>query len=313
MTVVRTGFRLTFSDSSEERRRNLDHAATLVASGLTDVRVRVPWNLIFPRRDVADDQHREALLEDATHLRDLGAEVWITLCGRRLPGWFLDDGGFSDAKLTERSWPRYVDTVASDIGDVVTGWIPFESPLAVALSWRGDASHDPPARFADAVAGTVMSWVRARRLLQGTTMMLALDLQHPGTTAQLRDLWIEALQRGTLSVPGRLSREIDGLQHSADIVGLAATDPSAFDSGSGLSQWAERTVRQLFMLTESCSPAPLSLVSLPEPATDAQHEDLVATLRDVTKEATGGGAALVSVFLGDAARVAGLGEAPSGL
>ena len=143
--------------------------------------------------------------------------------------------------------------------------------------------------------------------------MLALDLQHPGATASLRQIWFEAIQRGTLTIPGRLSRGLDGLQHSADIVGLVANDPAAFDTGSGLGRWAERTVEQLFMLTEACSPAPLSIVSLPEPATDAQHEDLVATLRDVTSASQDGGAALVSVFLGDAARVAGLGEVPSGL
>ena len=312
MTVIRTGFRLTFSPSPEERQRNLDHATTLVAAGLTDVRMRIPWSLLFPRRDVADDQHREALVEDVARLRDIGGDVWITLCGRQLPGWFLDDGGFSDAKLTERSWPRYVDTVASDIGDLVTGWIPFESPVATAFIWRGNTAEDPPARFADAMAGLVTSWVRTRRLLQDTTLMLALDLQHPGATTSLRRIWIEALQRGTLTIPGRLSREIDGLQRSADIVGLAANDPAAFDTGSGLERWAERTVEQLFMLTEACAPVPLSIVSLPEPSTDAQHEDLVAALRDVTRESADGGAALGSVFLGDAARVAGLGEAPSG-
>lgn len=312
MTVIRAGFRLTFSPSAEERQRNIAHAATLVAAGLTDVRVRVPWSLIFPRRDAPDDQHREALAEDVATLRDVGAAVWITLCGRQLPGWFLDDGGFSDTKLTERSWPRYVDTVASDIGDDVTGWIPFESPIGVANTWRGNAADDPPARFADAVAGIVTSWVRARTLLQGSTLMLGLDLQHPGATVQLRDIWLEALQRGTLSIPGRLSREVDGLQRSADMVGLAANDPSAFDTGSGLERWAERTLQQLFMLTESCAPAPLSIVSLPEPETDAQHEDLVAALRDLTVAAVDGGATLSGVFLGDAARVAGLGEPPSG-
>ena len=312
MTVIRTGFRLTFSPSVEDRQRNISHAATLVEAGLSSVRLRIPWSLVFPRRDVADHQHREAMVEDVTRLRDLGADVWITLCGRQLPGWFLDDGGFSDTKLTERSWPRYVDTVASDVGDLVSGWIPFESPIATALTWRGDAADDPPARFADAVAGVVTSWVRARRLLQDTTLMLALDLQHPGATMSLRQIWLDAIQRGTLTIPGRLSREIDGLQHSADIVGLAANDPAAFDTGSGLERWAERTVQQLFMLTEACTPAPLSIVSLPEPSTDAQHEDLVATLRDVTSASKDGGAALASVFLGDAARVAGLGEVPSG-
>ena len=311
MTVIRTGFRLTFSPSVEERRRNIVHAATLVAAGLADVRMRVPWDLIFPRRDVADDQHREALIEYVARLCDVGADVWITLCGRKLPGWFLDDGGFSDAKLTERSWPRYVDTLASDIGDLVTGWIPFEAPIATALAWRG-TTDEPPARFADAVAGIVTSWVRARRLLQGTTLVLALDFQHPGATPSLRQIWLEAIQRGTLTVPGRLSREIDGLQRSADIVGLVANDPAAFDPGSGLDRWAQRTLEQLFMLTEACAPAPLSIVSLPEPPTDASHEDLVATVRDLTRESATGGAALTSVFLGDAARVAGLREAPSG-
>lgn len=313
VTVIRSGFRLTFSPSPEERQRNLDHAATLVAAGLTDVRIRIPWSLLFPRRDTASEQHREALVEDVARLRDIGAAVWVTLCGRQLPGWFLDDGGFSDAKLTERSWPCYVDTIASDIGDLVTGWIPFESPIATTLTWRGDAGLDPPARFADAVAGLITSWARSRRLLQGTTLMLALDLQHPGATAQLRHIWIEAIQRGTLSIPGRLSRELDGLQHSADIVGLVANDPSAFESSSGLDAWTERTLEQLFMLTETCAPAPLSIVSLPEPATDAQHEDLIAALRNVTRESIAGGSALSSVFLGDAVRVAGLGEAPSGL
>jgi hypothetical protein len=312
VTVIRTGFRLTFTHDPDERRSGIAHAATLVDAGLTSVRVRVPWHLLFPRRDVADRQHREALVEDVTRLRELGAEVWITLCGRQLPGWFLDDGGFSDAKLTERSWPRYVDTIASDIGDIVTGWIPFESPIATALVWRGAEGEEPPARFADAVAGLVMSWVRARRLLHGTPLVLSLDLQHPGATTQLRQIWIEALQRGTLSIPGRLSREIDGLQHSADIVGLSANAPTAFADGSALARWAEHTVAQLFLLTDSCAPAPLTIVSLPEPATDAQHEDLIASLRDVTHEAVDGGATLGTVFLGEASRVAGLAEPPSG-
>ncbi len=312
VTVIRTGFRLTFSPFSDGGDHGLTHAATLVEAGLTSVRVRVPWHLIFPRRDVADARHREALVEYVSRLQALGAEVWITLCGRHLPGWFLDDGGFSDAKLTERSWPRYVDTIASDIGDLATGWIPFESPIATTLTWRGNDDEDPPARFADAFAGVVTSWVRARRLLQGTQLLLAFDIQHPGATNQLRQIWIEALQRGTLAIPGRLSRGIDGLQHSADIVGLVANDPTAFDTGSGLARWADRTAQQIFMLTESCAPAPLSILSLPEPATDAQHEDLIDALRAVVAQVAADGAALHSVFLGDASRVTGLGEPPSG-
>lgn len=313
VTVAQAGFRLTFSETSQQRDSDLSHAASLASSGLTAVRLRIAWQSLCPTSDKANDRAREELTEYVVALMGLGLDVWPTLCGARLPGWFLDEGGFSDTKITERAWPRFVDTLAEDIGDIVAGWIPFEAPVALALTWRGDPSGPIEAKFADAFGGIVRSWTQAARLLRGTPLMLALDIQHPGCTSDMRQVWVEAITRGMLAIPGRMSRELDDLQHSATDIALSTNDASVLHDSSALHRWSEQTLQHLFWFAETFGGAPLSIAALPDASTDAQHEDLIGVVQQLSTEAASGGAPLRHIFLGDAGRVAALREPPSGL
>jgi hypothetical protein len=313
VTVAQAGFRLTFSETSQQRDTDLSHAASLAAAGLSAVRVRIAWQILAPTSDKTNDRAREELTEYVAALAGLGLDVWPTLCGTRLPGWFLDEGGFSDTKITERSWPRYVDTLAEDIGDIVAGWIPFEAPMALALTWRGDPTGPIDAKFADAFGGIVRSWTQAARLLRGNPLMLALDIQHSGCTSDMRQVWIEAITRGMLAIPGRMWRELDDLQHSATDIALSTNDATILDDSSALHRWSEQTLQHLFWFAETFGPTPLSIAALPDASTETQHEDLIAGVQQLSTEAASGGAPLRHIFLGDAGRVAALREPPSGL
>ena len=82
--------------------------------------------------------------------RGTGLQPWLALLGRRVPGWFEDEGGFADDQVA-RAWPRYVERVAEHVGDAVAGWFPMidppaasprrPSPGATTRSWSLASGH----------------------------------------------------------------------------------------------------------------------------------------------------------------------------
>jgi hypothetical protein len=308
--MTRVGVRTSFPRDPARRESLLADVAALSTKGVTGVRLRIGWAEMFPSEGRPDGRLFDELGEFVSRIAATGAEVWPTLCGNRLPGWFLNEGAFADTKATDRFWSQYVDTVASTIADVASGWIPFETPVALLHDgWRA-ALRDPgiadEAKFADAFGGVVNALASVARLLTGATLQLSIDALHAGATNEVVEVFREAVLRGRLALPGRVVREISGLQGSYSDFGLAFPDRTPFASGDAMRRWRDTTVAVTYATAERFSPLGVSITSIPDAATDVEHADIVDTVRGIAAEVRDGGAELRWVWLGDAAAVAGL-------
>lgn len=304
------GARITYVTDPARRESDLVNATALATRGVRSIRLRVNWADIVPSEDRPAGRVVEELAEHVGRLRSAGLDIWPTLCGNKLPGWFLNEGAFADPKATDRHWGRYVDTVAGAIADDVTGWIPFESPIALLdEGWRR-GTRDPgiadEAKFADAFGGVIRSVATVTRMLGPGSTLLALDAHHPGATNEVLGVFHEAAMRGRLSIPGRVTREIDGLQGGFHGIGASSIDRSPFTVSDGLRRWRDEMTREVFALAERFSPLPVSLVAAPETTTDAEHEDLIDAVSTLSAEVRDGGAALDNIWLGDVGRLVGL-------
>lgn len=308
--MTRLGVRTTFTPDPARRESALTDIAALSSLGVTGVRMRIGWFELFPTEGRVDGRLVDDLIEFASRVAATGVEVWPTLCGNRLPGWFLNEGAFADPKATDRFWSQYVDTVASAIADVAAGWIPFETPVALLHEGWRTGLRDPgitdEAKFADAFGGIVNALASTARLLGDTPLQLTIDAMHDGATNEVVEVFREATLRGRLALPGRIVREVPGLQGAFNHVGLAFPDRSALASGDALRRWRDHVVRLTYATSERFSPLGVSVTAVPDPATDAEHADLFDTVRGLSAEVRDGGAELQWVWLGDTAAVAGL-------
>lgn len=308
--MTRVGVRTTFVPDPARRESALTDIMALASRGVSSVRLRINWADVFPGEFRADGRLVDELVEFSARIAAIGVEVWPTLCGNRLPGWFLNEGAFADTKATDKHWGRYVDTIASAIADIAAGWIPFETPVTLLHEGWRTGKRDPgiadEAKFADAVGGVVHSLGSVARLLTGTPLLLALDVQHAGAADEVIDVFHEAALRGRLALPGRVVREVNGLQGAYTHVGLSFPDRAALASGDALRRWRDDVVRRTYATTERFAPLALSIVSLPDTSGDAEHADLIDTVRTISAEVRGGGAELDRVWLGDASAVAGV-------
>ena len=119
--------------------------------------------------------------------------------------------------------------------------------------------------------------------------------------------------RGRLALPGRITRDIPGLQGAYSHIGLSLPDNSCLESGDALNRWRDATVKQVYATAERFASLPVSIVAIPDTSTDTQHADLIEVVRSATHEVRDGGAELRYVWLGDATAVAGLvGSGPDG-
>lgn len=308
MTAV--GVRTTFVSDPVRREATIANLAALATRGVTAVRVRVNWSEVFPTEGRVDGKYVDELGEFVARIAAMGIEVWPTLCGNRLPGWFLNEGAFADPKATERFWPRYVDTLAGAIADIATGWVPFETPVALLHEgWRA-GTRDPgiadEAKFADAFGGIVRSLAATARLLGGTRLDFGFDASHAGATNEVVTVFRDALLRGRLELPGRVARDIAGLERGYRGIALSFPDRSGLASTDALRRWRDDVVKRIYATAERFAPLEVSLLAIPDTATDAEHADLFDTVRAVVAEARDGGAQLHHVWLGDASAIAGL-------
>ena len=308
--MTRIGVRTTFSPDPARRESALGDIASLSTMGVTGVRMRIGWSDLFPSEGRVDGRLVDDLIEFTGRIAAFGIEVWPTLCGNRLPGWFLNEGAFADTKATDRFWSQYVDTVASAIADIATGWIPFETPVALLHDgWRAGV-RDPgiadEGKFADAFGGVVNALAAVARLLGGSTLQLSIDALHLGATNEVIEVFREATLRGRLALPGRIVREVSGLQGTYRNVGLAFPERSPLASGDALRCWRDNVVGLVYATSERFSPLAVSITSIPDAATDAEHADIVDAVRAMSAEVRDGGAELQWVWLGDTSPVAGL-------
>lgn len=308
--VTAVGVRTTFVSDPVRREAVIADIAALATRGVASVRVRVNWSAVFPSEGRADARHLDELAEFVARVAAMGIEVWPTLCGNNLPGWFLNEGAFADAKATERFWPRYVDTLAGAIGDVASGWVPFETPVALLHEgWRVGTRHPEiadEAKFADAIGGLVRSLSATARLLAGAPLVCGLDLAHVGATNEVVTVFRDALLRGRLEIPGRVARDLAGLEHGFGGIALSLPDRAALASGDSLRRWRDNVVKHTYATAERFSPLTLSLLGVPDTTSDAEHADLFDAVRTIVAETRDGGAQLHRVWLGDTSTVAGL-------
>lgn len=304
------GVRTTFVSDPVRRESAITDVAALATRGVTALRVRINWSEVFPTEGRADAKYVDELTEFVSRVTAMGVEVWPTMCGNRMPGWFLNEGAFADPKATERFWPRYVDVVAGAIADIATGWIPFETPVALLHEGWRVGTRDPgvadEAKFADAFGGLVRSLAATARLLAGARIDFGFDFAHVGATNEVVTVFRDALLRGRLEIPGRVARDLAGLEHGFGGVALSFPDRSALASGDALNRWRDDVVQRIYATAERFSPLDVSLLALPDTASDAEHADLFDTVRSLVAETRDGGAQLRHIWLGDTSAVTGL-------
>ena len=308
MTAV--GVRTTFVSDPVRRESAIADTAALATRGVTALRVRVNWADVCPTEGRVDARYIDELTEFVARVAAMGIEVWPTLCGNRLPGWFLNEGAFADPKATERFWPRYVDALAGAIADIATGWVPFETPVALLHEGWRVGTRDPgmadEAKFADAFGGLVRSLAATARLLAGARIDFGFDVAHAGATNEVVTVFRDALLRGRLEIPGRVARELPGLDHGFGGIAMSFPDRAALASGDALRRWRDDIVKRVYATTERFSPMEMSLLAVPDTTTDVEHADLFDTVRSIVAETRDGGVQLRHVWLGDTSAVTGL-------
>ena len=304
------GVRTTFVSDPVRRESAIADVTALATRGVTALRVRINWSEVCPTEGRVDAKYVDELTEFVARVTAMGVEVWPTLCGNRLPGWFLNEGAFADPKATERFWPHYVDVLTGAIGDTATGWIPFETPVALLHEGWLVGTRDPgiadEAKYADAFGGLVRSLAATARLLAGARLDFGFDVAHAGATNEVVTVFRDSLLRGRLEIPGRVARDLAGLERGFGGVALSFPDRATLASSDALHRWRDDAVKRIYATAERFSPLDVSVLAVPDTATDAEHADLFDTVRSLVAETRDGGAQLRHLWLGDTSAVTGL-------
>jgi hypothetical protein len=254
-----------------------DELAALVAAGATELRIAARWAQLQPRADHWDGSALEALATEVTDAREAGLAPWLALLGRRVPGWFADEGGFADAKAATRWWPRYIDGVTGHLGDAVAGWFPIVNPAAFAAS--AFAGRDPDVAYAGHRA-LVVAWRDAWRILRGDSPVAAALAVDPWD-----DEWPRLLRTGE---PTGSGLELDDLAGSCDLLGGLVT----IGANTPIDHPAELLVR---LAAEGPERPLVALVTL-EGANDEERADAAEVAAAVLHAVTHDGVAIHSVF-----------------
>ena len=159
-------------DGNGFRTRYADDLALWAEHGLRRYRLTIEWSRLEPYEGQWDQtavDHVRSVLRAAG---DAGVEAWACLLHGSAPGWFTDDQrGWLDDKAARLAWPRYVDRVAEEVGDLVAGWVPIHEPDLQARLGYLDGTFPPGRRddadHRDALAALRRAEDEAARLLRG--------------------------------------------------------------------------------------------------------------------------------------------------
>lgn len=216
--------------------RLVDDLGQAIDDGCTLIRFDLPWAIVQRSPGNVDGATVELARRAAQMISDAGAQPWVRLLQRDVPTWFDNDGGFADQRTAAMAWPRWVETAAEAIGDVVAGWVPFEAPWAMTVRLApGDAR-----RQGEIAAHLLVAWRDAWRVLGGGGPLVATSIDvavvRPSDPADQRsidaagredhlrwDTWMSALSRGVVDVPGRAVGTLADLAGACDVLGIAAT------------------------------------------------------------------------------------------
>ncbi len=222
--------RTPFADSWAE---DIEQLASL---GISELQVTLEWAALETRPGDHDDvaiEFRRQLIQRA---KANGLRVWACLVDGTLPGWFADDaGGFTDDQARSLIWPRHVDWIGENFGDLVDGWVPQREPITWALRRYMLATAPPgrsdPVLAAKAVQAAALADGEAWRLLQGTAPVAMYqtartirpridDVKAKAHAANLERLlwhpWLGALGYGQLLVGDLPPRTVDHLRGAFD-------------------------------------------------------------------------------------------------
>lgn len=105
--------------------------ALLRGLGMSDHRLSISWARVVPVEGEVDqaavDYYRAVLAAGRT----AGLRVWVCLLHSAIPVWFADRGGFAGTDALE-TWLVWVRLAAELFGELVGGWMPFNTPSSYA-------------------------------------------------------------------------------------------------------------------------------------------------------------------------------------
>ncbi len=225
---AKTGFASSWAEDLEQ----------LAGLGATAVTITLEWADLEPRQNEFDNAAIEFRRDVLTTAIDLGLTPWGCLVDGTLPGWFADDeGGFQDDRARGLLWPRHVDWIGENFGDLVGGWIPQREPLHRALLGHLLGTAPPGVRnvstAANAAKSAVLADGEAWRLLAGTAPVATYqtarqiyfdhdDVKARPRAAGLERLlwhpWISAITEGQLVVGDLPTTTVDHLRDGFDRV-----------------------------------------------------------------------------------------------
>jgi beta-glucosidase len=192
-------------DGNGFRTRYADDFALLAAHGVTHHRLTVEWARLEPspgRWDADEADHLRRVLRAAA---GAGVDVWACLLHGSAPGWFTDDArGWLDDKAATLTWPRHVDRVAAELGDLVAGWVPIHEPDLTARLGYLDGTFPPGRRSEDdhhgARAALRAAEAEAARLLRSGPRPVAVTWR-PGEELDVDDLVVVSAPLDALEDP----------------------------------------------------------------------------------------------------------------
>lgn len=260
--------------------RLADDLAFAAELGLSEVRLDIPWVTAQPRPGAINGDVFEQAHSAATLARGLGLKPWFRLLQPAIPNWFDNDGGFTDDRTAGHWWPRWVEEVAEQLGEVAAGWVPFEAPYALANRLIPNDLR----RHGELMNTLSVAWRDAWRILRvGPPVATSLDVaverptdaseeavQEAHRRDQLRwGLWLEGLRDGVVRIPGRADKELADLEGACSIVGLAIRG----DVEAGLHRAGEQGPER-----------PMAVTFRPIGDTDGQRaQSVTAMWRDVRR------------------------------
>lgn len=234
----------------------------LAGLGVSALAITIEWAELEPeqgRFNPSALEYRRDLMQAAS---DRGMAVWGCLVDGTLPGWFAEDeGGFEDDRSRGLLWPRHIDWIGENFGDLVSGWIPQREPLHWALRRQllgvAPPGRRDPVKAAKAVQAAMLAEGEAWRLLQGTapvaTYQTARQIyakaddvkarpQAVGLERMLWHPWVSAITEGQLVVGDLPSKTVDHLRDAFDRVIVELRPSLRVDAdGRWLHHPADRT------------------------------------------------------------------------
>ncbi len=269
-----------------DRARFVEDLVLLSGLGASTVRVNLDWSWLQPKAGALDGDAVEWYSGLLQHAASLGLGLQFTLLERVVPTWFDNDGGFTDPRFAGHWWPRWVEAVSESFGDAVAGWVPFDNPLAYA----NRVIPDDPRRHGEVLDTLLVAWRDAWRILRGgppvstaigvKTIKPADQTLPAAEEARRQDhlrwrLWLQGLDDGKISIPGRADRELADLAGSCDVLGIVVAD-------------VDESLGAVLRTAEMGPDRPLAITLLTSPGKDANRVTVVQRFETACGEAAEG-------------------------